>query len=197
MAGWHHWLDGRESEWTPGVGDGQGGLACCDSWGRKESDMTEWLNWTEPVTSLTKLVAPGLFLKIRTLRTFLVGRIHASNTGSAVQSLVVELRSYMLWQGRNKQAGTLVNFLGLYLYVWYPRSSLRPRSYIAFASVFPQNVSFDVNPELKGYVDQIRWQKWPASLNFIFYMAYSTFLCPIFSVRYNAALSWSRIPIHW
>ena len=36
MAGWHHWLDGRESEWTPGVGDGQGGLACCDSWGRKE-----------------------------------------------------------------------------------------------------------------------------------------------------------------
>ena len=47
MAGWHHWLDGRVSEWTPGVGDGQGGLACCDSWGRKESDTTEWLNWTE------------------------------------------------------------------------------------------------------------------------------------------------------
>ena len=47
MAGWHHRLDGCESEWTLGVGDGQGGLACCDSWGRKESDMTEWLNWTE------------------------------------------------------------------------------------------------------------------------------------------------------
>ena len=47
MAGWHHWLNGREFEWTPGVGDGQGGLACCDSWGRKESDMTEQLNWTE------------------------------------------------------------------------------------------------------------------------------------------------------
>ena len=47
MAGWHHWLDGRESEWTPGVGDGQGGLACSDSWGRKESDTTEQLNWTE------------------------------------------------------------------------------------------------------------------------------------------------------
>ena len=45
MAGWHHWLDGCESEWTPGVGDGQGGLACCDSWGRKESDTTERLNW--------------------------------------------------------------------------------------------------------------------------------------------------------
>ena len=47
MAGWHHWLDGRESEWTSGVGDGQGGLACCNSWGRKESDTTERLNWTE------------------------------------------------------------------------------------------------------------------------------------------------------
>ena len=46
MAGWHHWLNGRESEWTPGVGDGQRGLACCDSWGRKESDTTERLNWT-------------------------------------------------------------------------------------------------------------------------------------------------------
>ena len=45
MAGWHHWLEWRESEWTPGVGDGQGGLACCDSWGRKESDTTERLNW--------------------------------------------------------------------------------------------------------------------------------------------------------
>ena len=47
MAGWHHWLDGHESEWTPGVCDGQGGLACCYSWGRKESDKTERLNWTD------------------------------------------------------------------------------------------------------------------------------------------------------
>ena len=47
MAGWHHRLDGREFEWTWGVGDGWGGLACCNSWGHKESHMTEWLNWTE------------------------------------------------------------------------------------------------------------------------------------------------------
>ena len=50
MAGWHHWLDGHESEWTPGVGDGQGGLACCDSWDHKQSDTTrDWteLNWTD------------------------------------------------------------------------------------------------------------------------------------------------------
>ena len=47
MAGWHHQLNRHELEWTPGVGDGQGGLACCDSWGRKESEMTERLNWTD------------------------------------------------------------------------------------------------------------------------------------------------------
>ena len=52
IAGWHHWLDGCESEWTPGVGDGQGGLACWDSWGHKESDMTERLNWTELVAQI-------------------------------------------------------------------------------------------------------------------------------------------------
>ena len=47
MAGWHHWLNGHEFGWAPGVGDGQGGLVCCSSWGHKESDMTEWLNWTD------------------------------------------------------------------------------------------------------------------------------------------------------
>ena len=47
MAGWHHRLDGHEFEWTPGVGDEQGGLACCYLCGRNESDMTERLNWTE------------------------------------------------------------------------------------------------------------------------------------------------------
>ena len=72
MARWHHWLDGHESEWTLGVGDGQGGLACCDSWGCKESDMTEWLIWSDlmqyyslqhrtlllsPVTSTTACVS--------------------------------------------------------------------------------------------------------------------------------------------
>ena len=48
MAGWHHRLDGHEFEWNPGVGVGQGGLVCCDSWGCKELDTTEQLNWTEP-----------------------------------------------------------------------------------------------------------------------------------------------------
>ena len=52
LAGWHHWLVGRESEWTPGVGDGQGGLAW---WGCKESDTTERLNWTEVSKKWTPL----------------------------------------------------------------------------------------------------------------------------------------------
>ena len=56
MARWHHRLNGCEFEWTPGFGDGQGGLACCDSWGRKESNTTEWLNWslTQPLLPLFK-----------------------------------------------------------------------------------------------------------------------------------------------
>ena len=47
MVGWHHQLNGHGFGWTPGVGDGQGGLVCCGSWGRKESDTTEQLNWSQ------------------------------------------------------------------------------------------------------------------------------------------------------
>ena len=57
MAGWHHWLDGRE--WTLGVGDGQGGLACCNSRGCKEWDTTERLNWTELVFQWLRLCIPN------------------------------------------------------------------------------------------------------------------------------------------
>ena len=49
IVGWHHRINGHEFEWTLGVGDGQGGLACCGSWGHKESDTIERLNWTEPI----------------------------------------------------------------------------------------------------------------------------------------------------
>ena len=47
MVGWHHWLDGHEFVWMLGVGDGQGDLECCNSWGHKESDTTEQLKWTD------------------------------------------------------------------------------------------------------------------------------------------------------
>ena len=50
LVRWHQWLDGHEFEQAPGVGDGQGGLACCSLWGCKESDMTEWLNWKHQST---------------------------------------------------------------------------------------------------------------------------------------------------
>ena len=59
MARWHHRLDGHEFEWSPGVGDGQGGLACCDSWGCKESDTTEWLNWSECTVPLCLFFNPS------------------------------------------------------------------------------------------------------------------------------------------
>ena len=49
MVGWHHWLNGHEFEQTPGVGDGHGRLLCYSLWGRKVSDTTEQLNWTELV----------------------------------------------------------------------------------------------------------------------------------------------------
>ena len=47
MVGWHHWFDGHEFEQAPGVGDGQGSLACYSLWGHRELDMTKWLKWTE------------------------------------------------------------------------------------------------------------------------------------------------------
>ena len=47
MVGWHHRLNGHEFKWTLGVGDGQGGLTYYSPWGHKESDMTEWLNWSD------------------------------------------------------------------------------------------------------------------------------------------------------
>ena len=63
MAGWHHQLNGHESVWTPGVGDGQGGLACCNLWGCKESDTTERLNWTELKPIWSSSFASGIYSK--------------------------------------------------------------------------------------------------------------------------------------
>jgi len=48
MVGWHQWLSGHEFEQIPGIGDGQGSMVCFSPWGHKESDMTEWLDWTDP-----------------------------------------------------------------------------------------------------------------------------------------------------
>ena len=60
-VGRHHWLNGYGFEQAPGVGDGQGSLVCCSPWGLKESDMTEWLNWTEFDVKILKLILPVSF----------------------------------------------------------------------------------------------------------------------------------------
>ena len=82
MAGWHHRLDAHGFGWTLGVGDGQGGLACYNSWGGKQSDTTEWLNWTDWVCtgahtflfnnldSCTQQLIPHFYLNIRISKLF-------------------------------------------------------------------------------------------------------------------------------
>ena len=65
MVGWHHRLNGHGFGWTLGVGDGQGGLACCGSWGHNESDMTERLNWTEAILGYwSQILLNYIFFKI-------------------------------------------------------------------------------------------------------------------------------------
>jgi len=71
MIGWHHWHNGHEFGWTVGVGDGQGGLACCSSWGCKELDMTEQLNWSELYpTCVQKLEGTALHKSMPTPSSF-------------------------------------------------------------------------------------------------------------------------------
>ena len=108
MAGWHHWLDGCESEWTLGVGDGQGGLACCDSWGRKESDTTEWRNWTE-LKDVTTVIETSCILKeigvspqSFTLNTFLLlcslGLMRQAFRRTTIHLMGFEIGSTTCWQ---------------------------------------------------------------------------------------------------
>ena len=75
MAGWHHRLDGHGFGWTLGVGDGQGGLACCSSWGHKESDITERLNWTSEKTR--ELLTPRRRKKLSQNRNILTATLLA------------------------------------------------------------------------------------------------------------------------
>ena len=93
MAGWHHRLNGHKFEWTPGVGDGQGGLACCDSWGHKQSDMTERLYWTELIGIILWCIYP--FMCWKTLLNFyFLGDSEWSYKYSDTQILVSTLGFY-------------------------------------------------------------------------------------------------------
>ena len=97
MAGWHHGLDGRESEWTPGDGDGQGGLACCDSWGRKESDTTDWLNcnWTDP-SNIESLFA-FVFKLVAYIFQSLLSKTVTSELWNIIDPIPIQLESRQYW----------------------------------------------------------------------------------------------------
>ena len=96
MAGWHHQLDGHEFEWTPGVGDGQGGLVGCNSWGRKELDTTEGLNWTELNVEVPHLVSGSYKLTFKVTSALGVSLIFSKNT---VLPLVIlkETSNYIIY----------------------------------------------------------------------------------------------------
>ena len=93
MAGWHHWLDGRESGWTPGVGDRQGGLACCDSWGCKESDMTERLIWSDLMVKMLSRLYSGDLFTIYTYTRFLNLKLYLKITPEINIKLYVNYKS--------------------------------------------------------------------------------------------------------
>ena len=99
MAGWHHGLDGCEFEWTPGVGDGQGGLACCNSWGCKESDTTELLNWTESLLDhLTMTLFDSWLIWISSPKS-LPGQFHNSMVAGWVYQVhfILLLKRCVIW----------------------------------------------------------------------------------------------------
>ena len=98
MVGWHHWLNGRESQWTLGVGVGQGGLACCDSWGRKGSDTTEWLIWYVYVYAYV-YVYKTLSSDISCVKS-----LHSCLTLCIIQTLTImysQSMGYLRWKNRN------------------------------------------------------------------------------------------------
>ena len=95
MAGWHHQLDGHEFGWTPGAGDGQGGLGYCDSWGLKESDTTEWLNSTQHILLSYMLNYQSVVWKVSFLKGFvfcILPRIILKWVGTMTQCLGKEAK---------------------------------------------------------------------------------------------------------
>ena len=112
-AGWHHRLDGHEFGWTPGVGDGQGGLACCDSWDLKESDMTEWLNWTElsPLDECHHLFPAGFGISGAS-RT--PGRTPRGFQGFLPRGWILKPLGY-IWKGTELSSWNFINQLHLWV----------------------------------------------------------------------------------
>ena len=118
MPGWHHWLDGHEFGWTPGVGDGQGGLASCNSWGRKESDTTERVNWT----NWTELKCSYVLLKMKQHRYKRSPFLTFSNS-------IVFLLSFATWG--NHYPSVLLNFYRTHLVLYIVNGT-----YVVLANIF-------------------------------------------------------------
>ena len=91
MVRWHHWLDGHEFEQAPGVGNGQGSLACCSPWGHKESDMTERMNWTEKVTYFLSSSQSSLFQRCAVWLYIFDFVVHITALGSAFLDEILEI----------------------------------------------------------------------------------------------------------
>ena len=137
MAGWHHWLNVHEFGWTPGVGDGQGGLACCDSWGRIELDTTERLNWTDLRLCLkdhnqseylhTSDNCRCLYLRQRFIKPWFILIRHVKWSEVKVSqpclTLCDPMDLYSLWysSGQNIGVGSLSVFQGI-----FPTQGLNP-----------------------------------------------------------------------
>jgi len=126
MAGWHHWLDGCESQSTPGVGDGQGGLACCDSWGREESDTTEQLIWSDLnginhlITYFVDLLCPS-----HPLSSFSTKPHNGTCSNSAVvfQHFLTKLQSLCLFLNLSRTRQSLPGLLLLLILIPGPPNS--------------------------------------------------------------------------
>jgi len=170
MGGWHHRLDGHEFGWTLGVGDGQGGLVCCDSWGRKESDMTERLNWTEKY-----ILKPEKTLRLPKFGLWIDFRAHRGRSTTTCR-----------WNRRTaKVGGFLVKSVQLLSCVWLfvtPWTTAHQTSLsvtyswsllklLSIASVMPSNHSILCHPFLLlpsifpniriFYNDSVLCIKWP------------------------------------
>ena len=155
MAGWHHWLDGRESEWTLGVGDGQGGLACCDSWGCKKSDTTERLTWTELTfnTIDRKSQHSGHFYIIKTSVIYLLTPF--------IHSLIPQTSPIC-----SRCPGALRTFFELSAQAWWSNSILSPQTsfnviFRVFCLFFHFQLSWDCPLLIEIYlVLWYLWYKW-------------------------------------
>ena len=98
MLGWHHWPNGHEFGQTPGVGDGQGGLAYCSPWGHKESDTTEWLNWTDQQNIVAIIWCQSYFLPQSELKLTSVHFISSTLLlGMCVCVRIWKVRFQIIW----------------------------------------------------------------------------------------------------